>query len=69
MGSGDLEAATMVCKGTGGALDDGLGVRVLGAQNAELVAAHPVRRATTRDEAVQLLALAEDDRHARFRAA
>ena len=56
MCSGDGEAGAVVRKGAGGALDDGLGVRVLRAQDAELVAAHPVRRATARDEAVELLA-------------
>ena len=62
MCSGDREAGAVVCKRAGGALDDGLRVRVLRAQDAELVAAHPVRRATAGDEAVELLAEAREQR-------
>ena len=56
MCGGDCEAGAVVYQRTGGALDDGLGVHVLRAQDAELVAAHPVGGATAGDEAAELLA-------------
>ena len=58
--SGDREAGAVVCQRASGALDDGLRVRILRAQDAELVAAHPVGRATAGDEAAELLAEASE---------
>ena len=65
MRSRDREAGTVVCQRAGGALDDGFRVGVLRAQDAELVAAHPVGRATARDEADELLAEASEQSIAR----
>ena len=56
MRSRDREAVAVVCKRVDCARDDGVRVHVLRAEDAELVAAHPVRRAAAGHEAGELLA-------------